>query len=239
VSAYSQLVSTVSDSMAGSTGWEKFVVDAVAPNGTILGTSPPDSGYSIDNLAPPAPAPFVAAYASGTTQLDWGLSTAGDFRHYELHRGASAGFVPTPANRIATVTDPEYDDVGPAGSYYKLAAVDVHGNISAYALVTPDATTGVGDGPAGLAFVRVSPNPARGEARWQITLPHQGEIELAVFDLSGRRARTIVSGARPAGSFGERWDGADANGHALPSGVYLARFTFAGIQLVQRLTLMR
>jgi len=239
VSAYSQLVSTVSDSMAGSTGWETFVVDAVAPDGTILGTSPPDSGYSIDNLAPPAPAPFTAAYASGATHLHWGTSPAADFSHFVLYRGASAGFVPGPATLIATPPDTGHADPGPAGSYYKLAAVDVHGNVGAYALVTPSATTGVSDGSALLAFTRISPNPARGEAAWSISLPQAGTVELALYDVSGRRARTIVNGARAAGTFVERWDGNDAEGRGLPNGVYVVRLVFAGRSLTQRLTLIR
>lgn len=239
VAAYSQLVSTVSDSLPGSIPWETFVIDAVTPGGAILATSFADSGYSVDNLSPAAPSPFVAAYSSGATHLHWGPSAAVDYHHFVLHKGADASFVPGPGSLIASPSDTGYADPGAAGSYYKLAAVDVHGNVGAFALVTPFTTTDVAAGELALEFARPSPNPARGEAMLRFTLPHAGDVELALFDVSGRRARMIVRGTRPAGSFSERWDGTDANGRAMPNGVYLARLTFAGRTLVQRLSLIR
>jgi hypothetical protein len=239
VAAYSQLVSTASDSMPGSIPWETFIIDAMTPGGAIHATSFADSGYSVDNLSPPAPAPFVAAYSFGATHLHWGPSAEADYHHFALYKGSDASFVPGPGSLIASPSDTGYADPGAAGSYYKLAAVDVHGNIGAFAMVTPFTTTDVVGGDLALEFARPSPNPARGEALLRFTLPHAGVVELALFDVSGRRARMIVRDTRPAGSFAERWDGTDGNGRAMPNGVYLARLTFAGRTLVQRLSLIR
>ena len=103
-----------------------------------------EAGYSIDNLAPGAPTPFFAAYVAGVTQLHWGASTAGDFATFRLYRGASADFVPAAGNLVAATPDTGYADGGAAGRYYKLAAVDVNGNESPYAAVSPAQTAGAG-----------------------------------------------------------------------------------------------
>lgn len=46
-------------------------------------------------------------------------------------------------------------------------------------------------------------------------------MTLDVYDLSGRRLRTLVSGSLPAGEHVAEWDGCDERGLAAASGVYL------------------
>jgi flagellar hook assembly protein FlgD len=54
-------------------------------------------------------------------------------------------------------------------------------------------------------------------------------VALRVHDLTGRVVRTLVDGARAAGTHEAVWDGRDSRGRDLPSGVYLARMgTSAG-----------
>jgi hypothetical protein len=69
----------------------------------------------------------------------------------------------------------------------------------------------------------VAPNPVRGSATLTYRLPAAGPVDLAIFDLAGRRVRTLVSGARPAGAHTVAWDGRDACGRRLPRGFYCSR----------------
>jgi flagellar hook assembly protein FlgD len=48
-----------------------------------------------------------------------------------------------------------------------------------------------------------------------------------VFDASGRRVRTLVSGRGPAGGVVE-WDGRDVSGRLAPAGVYVVRLASPG-----------
>lgn len=48
-------------------------------------------------------------------------------------------------------------------------------------------------------------------------------LELAVFDLSGRLVRQLLSAGRSSGSFEIPWDGRDEGGAVVPPGVYLYR----------------
>ena len=48
-------------------------------------------------------------------------------------------------------------------------------------------------------------------------------MHLALYDLLGRRVRTLVDGVVEAGDFTRAWDGVDEGGRAAPSGVYFAK----------------
>ena len=87
-----------------------------------------------DTTAPTIPAGLAAAVTGATANLSWSASTDDvAVIRYNLHRSTSAGFTPSPANRIAQPTGTSYADSGlSTGSYYyKLTAEDAAGNISA------------------------------------------------------------------------------------------------------------
>ncbi|MEO5616537.1 MAG: hypothetical protein ABIS67_02090, partial [Candidatus Eisenbacteria bacterium] len=70
------------------------------------------------------------------------------------------------------------------------------------ACLSNTATLTAGDIPAaqvGIEFARVSPNPARGEAAIQFTLPAPTHVRIEVFDLVGRRVAKVLDGFQPAG----------------------------------------
>src|SRR5262249_17934996 len=119
-----------------------FLVTAHTVTPSIWFVSNVISGQSIDNLAPAQPGQITAAYSGGQTNLQWAANTEPDLRSYRVYRGTSADFLPSPDNLIGSRTSPNYSDVGPAGNYYKLSALDVNGNESSFALITPRETTG-------------------------------------------------------------------------------------------------
>jgi hypothetical protein len=194
----------------------------------------------VDNLAPAAPAPFTGAYFNGTTNLHWGPNHEADFAVYRIYRGATAGFVPVPGNLVTAKPDTGFADSGPAGSYYKLSAVDLHGNESPFALLTPDQTL---DAPGSAAFrfalARPSPNPAVGSADVEFSLPAVQSATIGIYDGQGRRVRTLVRGQRPPGRQSVRWDGRDDGGATVHSGVFFLRLESAGRSAVVRFTLLR
>jgi sugar lactone lactonase YvrE len=77
------------------------------------------------------------------------------------------------------------------------------------------------DAPRRLAF-SVAPNPAR-VARISFDLPQKVDVELAVFDLQGRRVATVFEGTLPAGRYTKEWSGATISGSRAEAGVYFYR----------------
>jgi hypothetical protein len=61
------------------------------------------------------------------------------------------------------------------------------------------------------------PNPFNASTTIEFTLPEESEIELAIYDILGRRIANLFTGQKEAGSFSFIWDAGDK-----PSGVYLA-----------------
>lgn len=70
----------------------------------------------------------------------------------------------------------------------------------------------------------VYPNPFNGRAVWPFELPVSMPIKIAIFDVLGRPVRELVPGQLGAGAHRVSWDGRDARGAPVASGVYVYRF---------------
>ena len=84
-----------------------------------------------DTAAPSAPGTLNATGSTGQVTLSWGAATdnVGVVR-YNVHRGTTAGFTPTTANRIAQPTGTSYtDNTAPGTYYYRVTAEDAAGNV--------------------------------------------------------------------------------------------------------------
>ena len=233
---YNTVVPTLADSNATGTQYSVFFVSAVAADPYTFYDSAPDSGYSVDNLPPVTPAPFTGTYATGATHLHWGENTEPDLWYYAVYRGASADFVPGPGNKIASQADTGYVDVGPAGGYYKLAAVDVNGNVSGYALLTPSGTVGVEDGETlSFSLGAVRPNPTRGDRlSIDFVLARAGAARIELLDVAGRR---VI--ARELGALGVGRHQMDlASGARLKPGLYLVRLAQGAAVRVRRVVII-
>jgi hypothetical protein len=220
---YSFVVPTTSDSVAASNPYTLVRVQPRASDGSAFWNSLPDSGYSVDNLTPPAPAPFTGEYAGGTATLHWAVNPAPDLAEYRLYRGSAADFLPEPGNLVAAQPDTGYVDAAGAPYYYKLCAVDLHENVSGFTLPLPSGPVEVpGLAPPSSAFLAPpAPNPAPGAFALHFGLPRETRVELALFDQQGRRVRLLLSATLPAGERRYTWDGCDESGHALPTGLTL------------------
>ena len=92
-----------------------------------------------------------------------------------------------------------------------------------------------GDGARGAVSLAASPNPAHSSFTLRFALPQEGPVKLAIYDVTGRRVRELVSGVRPAGAQSVAWDLRDANGRTVRSGLYFARLEAGGRSLTHRL----
>jgi len=82
-----------------------------------------------------------------------------------------------------------------------------------------------GGKPKAFGLYQNYPNPAHEATVIKYALPEAAEVELAVYDLSGRRVATVESGPKDAGVYETHYGLTDDAGRALPAGVYLYRLT--------------
>lgn len=84
----------------------------------------------------------------------------------------------------------------------------------------------------------VYPNPTRGDLTVAFRAPAGASaLELMMFDVAGRKVRTLVRGEVSEGLKRVRWDGRDDQGQDVAAGVYFARLT-AGNRTLERQRVM-
>lgn len=75
-----------------------------------------------------------------------------------------------------------------------------------------------------LELYRPSPNPFTGAMALAYAVPGKAaRVQIDVYDLSGRRVRSLVSGVQEAGEYRVRWDGRDERRDRVKQGVYFLR----------------
>ncbi len=75
--------------------------------------------------------------------------------------------------------------------------------------------------PAGFALLSNYPNPFNPATTIAYTLDRSSRVSLEIYDMTGRKVRTLFSGIQPAGRWEQQWNGRDDAGRDVPSGVYL------------------
>jgi hypothetical protein len=137
---YSEQIQTLFDSTAVCTEYHYFQVIANASGTKGYWISAPDSGYSVDNLAPMTPCCLAGRQLGDDLEITWHPNSEPDLAYYALFRGPTEDFVPQ--DPILTSTDTTAVDTSWSSSsntfYYKLVAYDIHGNASAAALLRPN-----------------------------------------------------------------------------------------------------
>lgn len=93
--------------------------------------------------------------------------------------------------------------------------------------------------PQRFALEQNYPNPFNSETVIRFALPRGGEVELALYNLTGQKVVALMEGSREAGEYTVRWDGRDEQGHELASGVYLVRLESTQGAAVRKVTLLR
>ena len=83
------------------------------------------------------------------------------------------------------------------------------------------------------------PNPFNPATVIEYQLPDDSAVRLSVFNLLGQRVVTLVNARQPAGVYEVRWDGRDASGRPLASGIYLYRLETPAYSQSRKLVLLR
>jgi hypothetical protein len=157
----------------------------------------------------------AAEYSIGTHAAPAGGGTA--------MSGAFGGATVQASAALAT------DNVLTGSMTFWLRGRDTAGNWgTATALTVPSSgstTLAVGDAVAVDFLANPSPNPLRGLSSIRFGLARAGEVRLELFDVSGRRVKTLVNGVLAPGPHVASWNGLNQRGDRVGNGVYFVRLT--------------
>jgi hypothetical protein len=117
------------------------------------------------------------------------------------------------------------------------------GNAKRDGVFTKYATSGgeiAADIPAaGFTVEAAYPNPFNPSVSVRLYIPQSSALELAVYDVQGRRVRRLHTGAISSGWHTVVWDGRDDTGRSQASGMYFLRALNGGEVAVQKMTLVK
>jgi hypothetical protein len=236
---YQYVAPTLCDTPEGGAPcWSYFFVSAMTPDPLTFFDSAPDSGYSEDNLPPGAPRAFAVEFLGCCAHLTWEAPPDPDIIGYRIYRVTAAQPDPSPATLVHVTAATEWTDSEPVeGARYLLAAVDDAGNEGE--IVEPVTLTGSRRIPGQYFLEQNAPNPFNPSTTIEYGVPAGGgRVTIEIFDVAGRRVRTLLDEPRPGGTWRVTWDGTTDAGTHVSSGVYFYRLRAAGFESTRRMTLV-
>ncbi len=99
---------------------------------------------------------------------------------------------------------------------------------------TPNAANGLATSvedtevPANFVLHANFPNPFNPTTTISYDLSRAGQVALDVYDMLGQKVTSLFDGGQAVGSYSYAWDGKDARGNVVSSGVYFYRLTLDG-----------
>lgn len=112
---------------------------------------------------------------------------------------------------------------------YRLKMVDLDGKYIYSEVV--EVTVGVG---GSISFSEAIPNPANSETSIEFTIAENSDIQLAIYDLTGKNVMTIINGAIASGSYAKRIDVSN-----LANGYYNIVMNINGMTITRQLRIVR
>lgn len=106
-----------------------------------------------------------------------------------------------------------------------------------------EGTSGVdGQGAVAFALMPNAPNPFARGTTLRFALPSRSTVDLAIYDVTGRLVKTLLSGSGGAVSPGEHavnWDARNNDGGRIADGVYFARLRAGNRSAVRKMLVIR
>ncbi len=211
------------------------------PTWTTLATSgtPPSPTYEHTTVYDPLRGLMVVfggVTSSGAQNRVWALSLGGTPTWSEL---LPSGARPRARSGSAAIYDPVRDRmVIQAG--WRPTAIEYTFFFNDVWMLTWSDLVGVPApaAPSELGLAASYPNPAVTGLTIRYSLPVEGRASLVIYDLAGRRVKTLLEGHEAAGPHEVHWDLSTDRGARAGAGVYFYELRAAGGRAVRRLVLV-
>jgi hypothetical protein len=140
---YAMIAPTLNDSTGGNIPFYTFLVVAETNDPETYYRSLPDSGYSVDNIAPAVPMDITSQYAAGAIHFQWGSGVDPDIDHYAIYKANNPdNFTVYPQFLVYDTSFVDTEIIADT-IYYRLSAIDIHENEGALSEIFHVITHGV------------------------------------------------------------------------------------------------
>ncbi len=163
------------------------------------------------------------------------------FRDELIPGGQSYLPVPIPDDAVPPPVFSRFRFSTEPGLYFVGLAIDgeVEDYYANYIIVDVEAQQNDGKIPTEFKLMQNFPNPFNPSTTIKYELPKAGHVRLVVYDLLGRRIRTMVDTQQQAGQFQTVWDGTDERNVPVTAGVYFCHMEAGDFKKVIKLALVR
>jgi len=241
------------DVSAEATGIVQGVIVAngnlTVSGGTLSGTitnAPLSNG---DVSLPVELASFTAKVEGTTIVLNWATASETDNLGFILERAAGNGAwqpiasyktdaaLKGQGNASTTTSYSFIDNTITTGTeyHYRLGDVNTAGIVTMHSPISVT-TTAL---PQSTAMLNAYPNPFNPETTVKYTLHQDAQVTITVYDLLGRKVKTLIDEQQAAGAYHVVWSGTDAVGAKAASGAYLVRMETAEVTQTQKVLLLK
>ena len=176
------------------------------------------------------------ATGSQTNNAGWWIERSLDGEAYEVVGDFVAGAGTSDALLSYNFEDGEVPTAEMV--YYRLKQVDLDGTVH---FSDPlGVALGARFEPVPTDFaVNAYPNPFNPSTTVSYDLPMDAVVTIVIYDAVGQEVRRLVGDQKPAGRYRVQWDARDNLGHAVGSGVYIARVKAGSWSASQKMLLLK
>ncbi len=235
--AYVTTCGTLCDSTAAEgICWSVFFIRAETDIPSVYFDCLPDSGYSVDNLAPAPPPGLMMA---SPTEVAWEDVPDDDFDYYTVY-GSESAVLDGSETLIGYTAGLQMDVTDDVFGHYHVTATDFSGN-EGDASSVQNSYAGAPRSvlPEAFALWQNTPNPFEAGTVIRFDLPEAAAVSLTVFDVNGRAVARLTDEEWRAGRHSVMWNGEDQAGNRVGPGVYFVRMDAGGFSAIRKMMLLR
>jgi hypothetical protein len=189
----------------------------------------------------PSTAVAIAAFdvraTSKGVELSWIVATADGLAGFNIYRaeGEEGDYVRVNTGALVPPGETSYRDteVEPGRTYwYQIGAIDHDGEFYSMrrSVSTPHRT---------VELQQNYPNPFNPATRIDYYVPRNVYVTMSVYDVAGRHIRTLVDNPVQTGHHSVVWNGVDARGESVSSGVYFYRMIAGDKAITRKLVVVK
>lgn len=179
----------------------------------------------------------ISVQSTSAIDFDWSATWSTSWLEVTPDAGRTPAFPAIVADPFFLITGTYHDTVVIASDLAENSPIAIP-----VLFIVDTASTGIPEGfNFSLEQSRPSPFVAYSDPETKIPflLEKPAHVEIAIYDILGRRIRTLTSEQYGEGEGSVFWDGRDARGEAAPSGQYICRMKAAGGESSRVIVLIR